>query len=166
MIIGKANLSEWANFRGNQSSSRFASGVGRQCRNPHILDRNPCGSSSGSGAATSQQPLAAAALATETDWFDRVSSGTKRCRRDQAHGWLDEPRAASCRSLIRRTQSGRTAARSLTPPLCSARSIGPDSRDPQTAASAGHFFRNYRQFINPDGLRGARASASDGSSLV
>ncbi len=65
VIIGKANLSEWANFRGFQSSSGW-SGVGRQCRNPHILDRNPCGSSSGSGAAVAAA-LTAAALATETD---------------------------------------------------------------------------------------------------
>jgi len=65
VILGKANLSEWANFRGFGSSSGW-SGVGGQCRNPYILDRNPCGSSSGSGAAVSSA-LTSVALGTETD---------------------------------------------------------------------------------------------------
>lgn len=65
VIIGKTNLSEWANFRDNASSSGW-SAVGGQTRNPHVLDRNPCGSSSGSGAAVAAG-LAAAAIGTETD---------------------------------------------------------------------------------------------------
>ena len=52
VIIGKANLSEWANFRGELSSSGW-SGLGGQTKNPYILSRNPCGSSSGSGVAVS-----------------------------------------------------------------------------------------------------------------
>jgi amidase len=52
VIIGKSNLSEWANFRGMMSSSGW-SGVGGQTKNPYVLDRNPCGSSSGSGVAVS-----------------------------------------------------------------------------------------------------------------
>ena len=65
VILGKANLSEWANFRSNRSSSGW-SARGGQCRNPYVLSRNPCGSSSGSGAATSAN-LCAAAVGTETD---------------------------------------------------------------------------------------------------
>jgi amidase len=65
VILGKTNLSEWANFRSTKSSSGW-SGRGGQCRNPYALDRNPCGSSSGSGAAVSAN-LAAAAIGTETD---------------------------------------------------------------------------------------------------
>src|SRR4029079_377434 len=65
VILGKANLSEWANFRACNSSSGW-SGRGGQCNNPYAIDRNPCGSSSGSGAAVSAN-LCAAALATETD---------------------------------------------------------------------------------------------------
>ncbi len=65
VLLGKANLSEWANFRSNRSSSGW-SARGGQCRNPYVLDRNPCGSSSGSGAATSAN-LCAAAVGTETD---------------------------------------------------------------------------------------------------
>ncbi len=65
LIIGKANLSEWANFRGDLSSSGW-SGVGGQVKNPYMLDRNPCGSSSGSGAAVSAN-LCMVAIGTETN---------------------------------------------------------------------------------------------------
>jgi amidase len=65
VILGKTNLSEWANFRDNNSSSGW-SGLGGLTKNPHVLDRNPCGSSSGSGAAIAAG-LAAAAVGTETD---------------------------------------------------------------------------------------------------
>jgi amidase len=65
VILGKTNLSEWANFRDNDSISGW-SGRGGQTRNPYILDRNPCGSSSGTGAAISAN-LAAVGIGTETD---------------------------------------------------------------------------------------------------
>src|SRR6185437_340880 len=65
IIAGKANLSEWANFRSSRSSSGW-SGRGGQGKNPYALDRNPCGSSSGSGQSVSAN-LIAAALGTETD---------------------------------------------------------------------------------------------------
>ncbi|MEO8434209.1 MAG: amidase [Pyrinomonadaceae bacterium] len=65
VILGKTNLSEWANFRSSRSSSGW-SGRGGQTRNPYALDRNPCGSSSGSGAATAAN-LCAASIGTETD---------------------------------------------------------------------------------------------------
>src|SRR5262249_16821712 len=65
VIVGKTNLSEWANFRSTHSSSGW-SGRGGQTKNPYALDRNPSGSSSGSGAAVAAN-LAAAAVGTETD---------------------------------------------------------------------------------------------------
>ena len=65
VVLGKTNLSEWANIRGSNSSSGW-SAVGGQTRNPHALDRSPCGSSSGSGAAVAAG-LAWAAIGTETD---------------------------------------------------------------------------------------------------
>src|SRR5205807_5534963 len=65
VILGKANLSEWANFRSNPSSSGW-SGRGEQGRNPYVLNRTPCGSSSGSAAAIAAN-LATASLGTETD---------------------------------------------------------------------------------------------------
>ncbi|RKT54927.1 amidase [Saccharothrix australiensis] len=65
VVLGKTNLSEWANFRSTRSTSGW-SGVGGQTNNPHVLDRNPCGSSSGSGAAVAAS-LAQVAVGTETD---------------------------------------------------------------------------------------------------
>src|SRR5207245_3177978 len=65
VILAKANLSEWANFRSSRSSSGW-SGRGRQCRNPYVLDRTPSGSSSGSAVSVSAN-LCAVAVGTETD---------------------------------------------------------------------------------------------------
>ena len=65
LLLGKANLSEWANFRSKRSASGW-SGRGRQCRNPHVLDRTPCGSSSGSAVAVAAG-LVPVAVGTETD---------------------------------------------------------------------------------------------------
>ena len=65
VVLGKTNLSEWANFRSNHSSSGW-SGRGGQTKNPHVLDRSPCGSSSGSGAAVAAD-FCIAAIGTETD---------------------------------------------------------------------------------------------------
>lgn len=65
VILGKTNLSQWANFRSNNSASGW-SAMGGQVRNPHMLDRNPCGSSSGSGVATAAS-LAAGTVGTETN---------------------------------------------------------------------------------------------------
>ncbi len=65
VILGKTNLSEWANFRSNSSMSGW-SAIGGQVRNPHMLDRNPCGSSSGTGAAIAAS-LAAGGVGTETN---------------------------------------------------------------------------------------------------
>src|SRR5947209_9051339 len=73
-IIGKTNLSEWANFRSTHSTSGW-SGRGGQTRNPYALDRNPCGSSSGSGAAVSAN-LCLVAVGTETDGSIVCPSGT------------------------------------------------------------------------------------------
>ena len=153
VIIGKANLSEWANFRGNQSSSGF-SGVGRQCRNPHILDRNPCGSSSGSGAATAAA-LTAAALATETDGSIVCPAGQNGVAGIKPTVGLTS--RAGVVPISHTQDTVGTHGRSLADAAAVLGAlVGPDARDPQTAASAGHFFRNYTQFINRDGLRGAR----------
>ena len=65
IILGKANLSQWANFRSNDSMSGWTA-LGGQVRNPHMLDRNPCGSSSGSGAGAASS-MAAGAVGTETN---------------------------------------------------------------------------------------------------
>jgi amidase len=153
VIIGKANLSEWANFRGFQSSSGW-SGVGRQCRNPHILDRNPCGSSSGSGAAVAAA-LTAAALATETDGSIVCPAG--QCGVAGIKPTVGLTSRAGVVPISHTQDTVGTHGRSLADAAAVLGALtGPDSRDPQTAASAGHFFRNYSQFINPNGLAGAR----------
>jgi amidase len=74
VVIGKANLAEWANFRGEDSTSGW-SGVGQQAVNPYVLDRNPCGSSSGSGTGVAAS-LAQVAIGTETDGSIVCPSGT------------------------------------------------------------------------------------------
>jgi amidase len=153
VIIGKANLSEWANFRGNQSSSGW-SGVGRQCRNPHILDRNPCGSSSGSGAATAAA-LTTAALATETDGSIVCPAG--QCGVAGIKPTVGLTSRAGVVPISHTQDTVGTHGRSLASAAAVLGALtGPDPRDPQTAASAGHFFRNYTQFLDRDGLRGAR----------
>ncbi|THD03376.1 amidase family protein, partial [Rhodanobacter lindaniclasticus] len=65
LVLGKTNLSEWANFRSSHASSGW-SGRGGQTKNPYVLDRNPCGSSAGSGAAVAAG-LVTVAIGTETD---------------------------------------------------------------------------------------------------
>ena len=153
VILGKANLSEWANFRSTQSSSGWSGRAG-QCLCPYVLDHNPCGSSSGSGAAPAAN-LAAAALGTETD-------GSIVC-------------PSSHNSLVGiKTTLGLTSRSGVVPiahsqdvtgPMArtvadAATVLGPmtgvDPRDPATAASRGHSHRDYRRFLDPDGLRGAR----------
>jgi amidase len=153
VIIGKANLSEWANFRGNQSSSGW-SGVGGQCRNPHILDRNPCGSSSGSAAAVAAA-LTSAALATETD-------GSIVCPAGQCGVAGIKPTVGLTSRAgvvpISHTQDtvGTHGRRIADAAVVLGALVGRDPRDPQTAASVGNLRWNYRQFTDPDGLRGAR----------
>ena len=153
VILGKLNLSEWANFRGFASSSGW-SGVGGQCNMPYILDRNPCGSSSGSGAAT-VAGLGSAALATETD-------GSIVCPA-AANGVVGIKPSVGLTSRagvvpISSTQDtvgvhGRTVADAAA---VLGALTGVDTRDPKTAASAGHFFTDYTQFVDPNGLQGAR----------
>lgn len=153
VILGKANLSEWANFRGFQSSSGW-SAVGGACRNPYVLDRNPCGSSSGSGAAVSAS-LVAAAIGTETD-------GSIVCPAS-ACGIVGIKPTVGLTSRagvvpISRTQDtigpmGRTVAdaAAVLGPL-----TGVDDRDPATAESEGNSHPDYTGFLDPDGLAGAR----------
>lgn len=153
VILGKANLSEWANFRGFGSSSGW-SGIGRQCRNPHILDRNPCGSSSGSAAAIAAA-LAAASLGTETDGSIVCPSGQCGVAGIKPTVGLTSRAGVVPISFTQDTVGphGRTLADAAT--MLGALT-GADSRDSKTQASVGRFFRNYRQFLNPDGLAGAR----------
>ncbi len=153
VILGKANLSEWANFRGFGSSSGW-SGVGKQCRNPHILDRNPCGSSSGSAAAVAAA-LASVSLGTETDGSVVCPSGQCGVAGIKPTVGLTSRAGVVPISATQDTVGchGRTLADAAT---VLGALTGVDPRDPATSASAGNFRTNYHQFIDPNGLAGAR----------
>ena len=153
VVLGKANLSEWANFRGFQSSSGW-SGVRGQCRNPHILDRNPCGSSSGSAAAVAAA-LTSVALGTETDGSVVCPSGQCGVAGIKPTVGLTSRAGVVPISDTQDTVGvhGRSVADAAT---VLGALTGTDPRDAKTAASAGKFSRNYAQFVSPNGLRGAR----------
>jgi amidase len=153
VIFGKTNLSEWANFRSTHSSSGW-SGRGGQARNPYVLDRNPCGSSSGSGAATSAN-FAAISVGTETD-------GSVVCP-SSANGLVGiKPTLGliSRAGIIPIAHSQDTAgpmARTVTDAAILLTALaGVDSRDSATAVSKGHASPDYTKFLNADGLKGAR----------
>jgi len=153
VIIGKANLSEWANFRGNLSSSGW-SGVGGQTKNPYVLDRNPCGSSSGSGVAVSAN-LCMIAIGTETN-------GSIVCP-STANGIVGIKPTVGLLSRsgivpISFTQdTPGPMARTVTDAATALGAMtGVDTNDSKTAASEGKALTDYTPFLREDGLRGKR----------
>jgi len=153
VILGKTNLSEWANIRSSHSSSGW-SGRGGLCKNPYALDRNACGSSSGSGAATSAN-LCAAAVGTETD-------GSVVCP-SSSNGLVGiKPTLGliSRAGIIPISHSQDTAgpmARSVRDAAILLGALaGVDPRDSATAASMGKIAMDYTSYLDPNGLRGAR----------
>ena len=153
VILGKANLSEWANFRGQLSSSGW-SGLGGQVKNPYYLDRNPCGSSSGSGVAVSAN-LTVLAIGTETN-------GSIVCP-STANGIVGIKPTVGLLSRsgiipISFTQDtpGPMARTLRDATICLGALTGIDSADTKTIASQGKFYADYTQFLDPDGLKGKR----------
>jgi len=153
VILGKTNLSEWANFRSSRSTSGW-SGRGGQTRNPYALDRNPSGSSSGSAAAVAAN-LVAAGVGTETD--GSIVSPSSCCG---IVGLKPTVGLVSRSGIVPIAHSqdtagpmGRTVADAAT--LLSAMA-GPDPNDPATQTNGVRFHRDYREFLKPGGLRGAR----------
>jgi amidase len=153
VILGKTNLSEWANFRSTHSSSGW-SGRGGLTRNPYALDRNPCGSSSGSGVAVSAN-LCSVAIGTETDGSIVCPSTT-----NGIVGIKPTLGLVSRSGIIPIAHSQDTAgpmARTVTDAAILLGVIaGVDSRDSVTQESNGKSFTDYTRFLDPDGLRGAR----------
>jgi amidase len=153
IIIGKSNLSEWANFRSSFSSSGW-SGIGGQTKNPYVLDRNPCGSSSGSAVAVSAN-LCAMAIGTETD-------GSIVCPSNNNGIVGLKPTVG----LISRSGIIPISFTQDTPgPMCrtvedAAISLGVltgiDSTDSKTLNSAGNYKTDYTQYLIKEGLKGKR----------
>jgi amidase len=153
ILLGKANLSEWANFRSSHSTSGW-SGRGGLARNPYVLDRNACGSSSGSGGAVSAN-LSALAIGTETD-------GSIVCP-SSANGIVGiKPTLGlvSRAGIVPIAHSQDTAgpmARTVRDAAILLGVIaGVDPRDSATSASTGRGQADYTRFLDANGLQGAR----------
>jgi amidase len=153
VILGKTNLSEWANFRSPRSTSGW-SGRGQQTRNPHVLDRNPCGSSSGSAAAVAAG-LAPISLGTETD--GSIVCPANACGVVGLKPTLGLTSRAGVIPIAHSQDTVGPHARSVADAAATLGAlVGVDPRDPATAASAGRFETDYTRFCDPAGLRGAR----------
>ncbi|RPI22846.1 MAG: amidase [Acidobacteria bacterium] len=153
VLLAKANLSEWANFRSDNSSSGW-SGRGGQCRNPYALDRNPCGSSSGSAVAVSAN-LCAVAVGTETN-------GSIMCP-SNANGIVGIKPTVGLVSRsgiipIAHTQdtAGPMARTVADAAILLGAMAGVDTADKATAASQERGRSDYTPFLDPGGLKGAR----------
>ena len=153
VIIGKTNLSEWANFRSTKSISGW-SGRGGQTNNPYYLDQNPCGSSSGSGVAVSAS-LAAAAVGTETNGSiicPAVTNGVV--------GIKPTLGLVSRTGIVPIAHTQDTAgpmARTVTDAtILLGALVGRDKSDAVTSAADKNAVKDYTKFLNADGLKGAR----------
>ncbi len=153
VILGKTNLSEWANFRSTGSSSGW-SGRGGQTRNPHALDRNPCGSSSGSGASVAAD-LCAVAVGTETD--GSIICPSRSCGIVGIKPTVGLVSRAGIIPISRTQDTAGPMARTVAD---AAALLGPmtglDPRDPATAGAAGKTAADYTAFLDRGALRGAR----------
>lgn len=153
VILGKTNLSEWANFRSSSSSSGWSS-RGGQTKNPYYLDRNPCGSSSGSGAAVSAN-LCAVAVGTETD-----GSVTCPASVNGVVGIKPTVGLLSRSGIIPISHTQDTAG-PLTRTVRDAAILltamaGADEGDPVTKESEGKVQADYTKFLDANGLKGKR----------
>ncbi len=153
IILGKTNLSEWANFRSTHSTSGW-SGRGGQVKNPYALDRNPCGSSSGTGAAIAAN-LAAIGVGTETDGSIVCPSG--------ANGLVGIKPTVG---LISRTgvvpiSHTQDTAGPMARTVADAAALlgamtGVDRADTASTRSEGHAATDYSKALDPNALKGAR----------
>jgi amidase len=153
VLLGKTNLSEWANFRSTRSSSGWSS-RGGQTKNPYILDRNPCGSSSGTGTAVAAN-LCAVGIGTETDGSIGCPSSINGLVGIKPTVGLWSRTGIIPISITQDTAGpmARTVkdAAILLGALC-----GVDNSDAYTTRSTGKFFSDYTPFLKADGLRGKR----------
>jgi amidase len=153
VILGKTNLSEWANFRSTHSTSGW-SGRGGQTKNPYVLDRNPCGSSSGSGAAVSAN-LAPLAVGTETD--GSIVCPASACGVVGIKPTLGLVSRAGVIPIAHSQDTAGPMARTVADAAVLLGAIaGVDPRDRATSASRGRSRADYTHYLDPTGLRGAR----------
>ena len=153
ILLGKANMSEWAYFRGERATSGW-SARGGQCVNPYALNRNPCGSSSGSGVAASAN-LCALTVGTET-------GGSIMCP-SSSNGIVGIKPTVGLwsRSGIIPISHSQDTAGPMTRTVRDAAillggAVGVDPRDEATSRSEGNFHTDYTQFLDSAGLEGAR----------
>lgn len=153
VIIGKTNLSEWAHFRANLATSGW-SAVGGQTKNPYVLDRNPCGSSSGSGVAVSAN-LCALAIGTETDGSIVCPSNNNGIVGLKPTVGLISRAGIIPISFTQDTPGpmGRTV-RDVA--ICLGALTGTDAADSKTPASEGNIQKDYTIYLKTDGLKGKR----------
>jgi len=153
VILGKTNLSEWANFRSTRSTSGW-SGRGGLTKNPYALDRNPSGSSSGTGSAVAAN-LCAVGIGTETD-----GSITSPCSYNGLVGMKPTIGLVSRVGIIPIAHSQDTAGPMTRTVSDTAILLGVltgiDPRDLATEKSSGKQYSDYTQFLDANGLRGAR----------
>ena len=153
VILGKANLSEWANFRGENSTSGW-SGIGGQTKNPYRLDRNPCGSSSGSGVAVSAN-LCVMAIGTETNGSIVCPSSANGIVGIKPTVGLLSRSGIIPISFTQDTPGPMT--RTVTDAAISlGLMVGADPRDSKTSAYQGEVPADYTTFLNADGLKGKK----------
>ena len=153
IVIAKANLSEWANFRSIPSSSGW-SGIGGQTNTAYVLDRNPCGSSSGTGVAVSAD-LATVGVGTETDGSIVCPSGANGVVGIKPTlGLLS--RAGVIPISADQDTAGPMARNVTDAAVLLGAMTGIDPADAATAAQAGHAFTDYTEFLDAGALDGAR----------
>jgi len=153
ILLGKANLSEWANFRSTHSSSGW-SGRGGQCRNPYALDRNPSGSSSGSGAAAAAN-LCAAAVGSETD--GSIVSPSNNCGLVGIKPTLGLVSRSGIVPIAHSQDTAGPMCRTVADAAVLLTALsGMDPADAATRASAGKAASDYAKYLDPKGLAGAR----------
>jgi amidase len=153
VIIAKSNLSEWANFRGTSSTSGW-SGIGGQTKNPYVLDRNPCGSSSGSGVAVSAN-LCMVAIGTETDGSIVCPSNNNGIVGLKPTVGLISRSGIIPISFTQDTPGpmGRTVEDVA---ICLGVLTGIDQEDSKTLDSEGKFLKDYSACLKKNGLKGKR----------
>lgn len=153
VILGKTNLSEWANFRSGKSCSGWSS-RGGQTKNPYVLDHNPCGSSSGSGVAVSAN-LCVVAIGTETDGSITCPASVNGCVGIKPTVGLVSRSGIIPISFTQDT-AGPLARTVQDAAILLGLLTGIDTSDSKSKESEGRYLTDYTKFLNAGGLKGKR----------